>query len=122
MGGKERWQDWTSFALALWLALSPWLLEYSQHEAATANAVFVGIALALGSHFEASFDASSAEWLNMLAGFWLAVAPFLLGFASHPEAAASSVGVGVLVAVLAASAMSLDKEIGKLWHKRAPGQ
>src|SRR5262249_20224641 len=59
-----RWQQWTSFGLGLWLAMSPWICGYADDQQfATGNAAFMGIALALASHFEASFDPCSAEWL-----------------------------------------------------------
>jgi hypothetical protein len=122
MAATARWQDWTSFALGLWLAMSPWLLEYSQHEAATANAAIMGLALALGSHFEVSFDERSAEWFNMAAGLWLVLAPFLLGYSAETVATANSIAVGTLVAALASSALSLDKEIERWWQDRAAGQ
>jgi SPW repeat-containing protein len=118
-----RWQEWASFVLGLWLAVSPWICGYADdQQAATANAVFVGIALALGSHFEASLDECSAEWLNLLAGMWLVAAPFVLGFSSLGVPTANCVAVGTLVMTLAASALSLDKEIEKWWHKRVAGQ
>jgi SPW repeat len=110
-----KWQDWTSFALGLWLAVSPWVLGYSHQEAATANAAFMGLALALGSHFEVSFDEMSAEWFNMAAGLWLVLAPFLLGFSAQIEATVNSIAVGAGVAALASSALSLEKEVGKWW-------
>ena len=110
--GVARWQDWASFALGLWLAMSPWMLGYSGEEGATANAAFVGLALALGSHFEVSFDERSIEWFNLAAGLWLVTAPFVLAFDGLPMA--NCVATGALVAALAASALSLDKEIGKL--------
>ena len=116
MTATAKWQDWASFGLGLWLAMSPWLLGYSQQEAATANAAFVGLALALGSHFEATC-ALSAEWLHALVGAWLVMAPFLLGYGPAPEATANSVAVGTLIMMLAASASSLDKEIVRLWHR-----
>jgi hypothetical protein len=108
-----RWQDWTSFALGLWLAVSPWVLGYAGEEAATGNAAIAGLALALGCHFEASFDEDSAEWLNLAAGLWLVGAPFVLGFTERIDATANSVTVGAVVAALAVSALSLDKEIGR---------
>jgi hypothetical protein len=112
-----RWQDWASFSLGLWLALSPWIVGYTEHESATANAVFLGLALALGCQFEAAFDASAPEWINLAAGLWLVIAPFVTGFSSVPVATANSIAVGSLVAVLAASALSLDKEIIRLLHR-----
>ncbi len=122
MGASARWQEWTSFALGLWLAVSPWIVGYSEHEAATANAAFIGLALALAAHFEATFDQISAEWLNLGIGLWLVAAPFVVGFAAASVAAANSIAVGTLAAVLAGSALSLDKEISRLWHKLLAGQ
>jgi hypothetical protein len=118
VAATAKWQDWASFALGLWLAVSPWIVGYSEHEAATANAIVLGLALALGSHFEcvACADEVRAEWLNLAAGIWLVCAPFTLEFGST-VAAANSVVVGAFVALLAASALSLDKRIGKLLHK-----
>ena len=109
-----RWQDWASFTLGLWLAMSPWLLDYSGDEAATANAAGVGLVLALGSHFEVAFDELSVEWLNLAVGVWLVAAPFVLGFTGRMDAAANSLTVGAVVAALACSVLSLDKEIGRI--------
>jgi SPW repeat len=113
------WQEWASFALGLWLALSPWICGYAeQQHAATGNAAFMGIALALGSHFQASVDAHSSMWLALAAGGWLAAAPFVLGFGAAVVPSINCIAVGTLVMALAASALSLDKEIEKWWHSR----
>jgi SPW repeat len=112
-----RWQDWASFSLGLWLALSPWIVGYTEHESATGNAVFLGVALALGCHFEAAVDELALEWLNLAAGLWLVIAPFVVGFSNLPVASANSIAVGTLVALLAGSALSLDKEIVRWWSK-----
>jgi hypothetical protein len=117
MAGTQKWQDWASFALGLWFAVSPWMSGYAEHDAATGNAVIVGLALALGSHFECvACDEAPAEWINLAVGLWLVCAPFTLGFSSR-VGTANSIVVGISVAALAASALSLDKQIGKLWHK-----
>lgn len=116
-----RWQEWASFALGLWLAVSPWLADYADHEGATANAAVVGLLLALSSHFQVSFDHSAAEWLNLAVGLWLLAAPFTVGFTAAGVPTANCLAVGTFVTALAASALSLDKEIGKWWHKRFAG-
>jgi len=114
-----KWQDWASFVLGLWLALSPWLAGYVEHEAATANAIFVGLALALCSHFECvACNEVPAEWMNLAVGVWLICAPFVLEFTSSPIGSANSVLVGGLVSALAVSALALDKHLGRLLHKR----
>lgn len=113
-----KWQDWASFTLGLWLAVSPWIAGYHEHEAATWNAVIVGLSLALGSHFECvACDEVPAEWLNLAVGVWLVCAPFVLEFTPSRIASANSLVVGAFVAALAVSALSLDKQIGKLWHR-----
>ena len=119
MISSTRWQQWAAFGLGLWLALSPWCADYSEHEAATANAVFVGLALALGSHFDASYDAVRAQWASLGAGLWLLSAPFVLSFDALFVPAATALSVGAFVVLLAASALSLDKEIGRWWDRVA---
>ena len=116
---ENKWQDWASFALGLWLAVSPWAAGYHDQEVATMNAIFVGLGLAIASHFECvACDDMPIEWLNLAAGVWLVSAPFTLELGSR-VAMVNSIAVGAFVALLAASALSLDKQIGKFWH-RAP--
>jgi hypothetical protein len=116
------WQEWASFILGLWLAMSPWLCGYAdEHPAATGNAAFIGIALALASHFQVSLGGHTVDWLNFAAGIWLVAAPFAFDFGASALPAANSIAVGTLVLVLAANALSLDKEIEKWWHKQFIG-
>lgn len=115
-GMARKWQAWTCFTLSLWLAVSPWLAGYAEHESATANAVIVGLVLALASHFECvACDEAPAEWLNLAAGAWLMGAPFILEFGS-PTASVNSMAVGAFIAYLAASALSLDKKLRHRAH------
>ena len=112
----SKWQDWASFALGLWLAVSPWLSGYAEYDTSTAHAIVAGLVLALGSHFECvACDDMPAEWFNLALGVWLLCAPFVLEFASN-VATANSIVVGAFVAALAGSALSLDKQIVRLWH------
>ena len=114
-----RWQEWASFTLGLWLAMSPWVCGYADAQpVATGNAAFMGVALALSSHFQATFDARSAEWVHLGAGIWLVAAPFVLGFGTEALPATNCIAVGTMVTMLAASALSLDKELEKWWHKQ----
>jgi hypothetical protein len=98
--------------------MSPWICGYADQHGATGNAAFLGVALALSSHFQVSLDARSAEWLNLAAGLWLVAAPFVLGFAAATLAGVNCIAVGTLIVVLAVSALSIDKEIEKWWQKR----
>lgn len=113
----RRWQDWASFTLALWLAVSPWLADYAGHDAATANAACVGLTLAMTCHFGFSCDHVSSEWLSLAGGLWLLAAPFALGFASQHVASVNSVAVGLFITLLSAWALELDREIGRFLHR-----
>lgn len=117
----RRWQDWASFALALWLAVSPWLADYAAQDAATANAAVVGLTLALLVHFGFSCDHLSCEWLSLGGGLWLMSAPFALGFESNHVAAVNAVVVGGFIALLSAWALELNREVGRLWQRLIAG-
>jgi len=117
----QRWQDWASCALGLWLAVSPWLADYAAHDVATANAAICGILLALTAHFGFSFDHLSTEWLNLGGGLWVAASPFVLGFEGHHLAAVNAIAVGTFIALLSAWALELDRELGRLWHRFVAG-
>jgi len=117
----RRWQDWVVFTLGLWLAVSPWLAGYAAHDAATANGALAGLALALASHFGFTIDHLSTEWVTMGLGLWLLSAPFMLGFEANHVAAVNAVAVGALIAALSASALELDREIGRLLHRLTTG-
>jgi len=113
----RRWQDWASFALGLWLAVSPWIADYAMHDAATANAAMCGLALALVAHFGFSCDHLSTEWLTLAGGLWLIASPFALGFAGHHVATVNTMAVGLFVTLLSAWALELDRELGRLWNR-----
>jgi hypothetical protein len=118
---QRRWQDWANFALGLWLAVSPWLADYSGYPVATTNAVVAGLFLAVAAHIGFSCDHESCEWLNMGIGLWLLGAPFVLGFETHYVATANCIAVGAFTVVLSAWALQLDREVGKLWHRMIAG-
>lgn len=117
----RHWQDWASYGLALWLAVSPWLADYVAHDAATANAAVCGLALAVIAHFGGTCEHMSCEWLGLAGGLWLVVAPFVLGFSEHPVAAMNSIAVGACIAFLSAWALEFDRGLGRLWHKVIAG-
>jgi hypothetical protein len=118
---SEKWQDWTSFVLGLWLAVSPWIAGYDDSQAATANAAFAGVALALGAHLEVGLNEAAVEWLTIAIGLWLLAAPFALGFDTTPVATVNCVAVGSFVAALSASALEVDKGVERWLQRRSPG-
>lgn len=116
-----RWQDWVNLVLGAYLAASPWGLGFSHHDFATWNAVVLGLAIIVISLIDIDAPASWEEWVNLVLGLWLVVSPLALGFQNEVTPAWSTIIVGILVAMFAAWAMSLDKEIQKWWHEHVTG-
>lgn len=101
-GRYGRWQDWANLALGLWLCVSPWVLWRGDVPPAslTANAVIVGVLLAMLALAALYRLEAPAEWAVMIAGIWIILAPWLYGFSHWTIAAWDYWIVGALVALL----------------------
>jgi hypothetical protein len=58
----KAWEEWTSVALGVWLAISPWLLGFSITVAATTNALIIGIAVAALALWALGTDKEIGGW------------------------------------------------------------
>jgi len=96
----KQWEDWSSWALGIWLLLSPWALFFDPETIAVHNAVAVGALIIIAEIVELSVFRDWEEWINILLGVWLAVSPWVLGIASA-AARWNFVVVGALVVALA---------------------
>jgi SPW repeat-containing protein len=117
-----QWEDWVGIGLGIWLIASPWTLGYSDQSAATINALVMGSILVLEEMLEVVVHEMAEEWIDLVAGVWLMVSPFVLGFASQTVASVNTVAVGLLTLLFAAWALSpLDKKLGHWWHEHVTG-
>jgi hypothetical protein len=96
----RQWEDWTSWALGLWLLLSPWTLLFDNEPRAMENALVVGALVIIVEIVELSIFRDWEEWINVLLGAWLAISPWVLGIASS-AARWNFLIVGTLVLALA---------------------
>jgi hypothetical protein len=95
------WQDWLDMVLGLWLAVSPWILDFAESEPAAArNALIVGIAIAVLSALTFLAYHIVEEWVDVLLGLWLIVSPWVLSASSDPTVVADFVIVGAVVLAL----------------------
>ena len=101
----RKWQresvlDLYNLLLAALLFVSPWLFRLTNSPGKmdlwATGAVIAVISLAAMTAYR-----NWEEWANLLLGLWLIISPWLLGFA-HTRAMHFSIGVGVVVAFLAA--------------------
>jgi len=97
---RESVLDLYNLLLAILLFISPWLFKLTNGTAVTdlraSGAVIAILSLAAMVVFS-----SWEEWAKVLLGIWLIVSPWVLGFA-HTRAMHYSIGIGAVVAFLAA--------------------
>ena len=80
-----RWTGWTTFALGLWLIASPLVWGYAGLSAAVLNdGLFGAIIAGLSAWGLVTTGRASVAftWLVVVAGLWVGLAPFALGYES----------------------------------------
>ena len=92
-------------ALALWIAISPWLWGFADSHSAVAN--HVSLAFGFGPLALLIVNLRPAAFVTLLGGAWLVVSPWLLGYATDHAAWVNELVTGVLLIVLCAGAAGL---------------
>jgi hypothetical protein len=102
--------SWLVALVGLWELIAAFSIGFSASPAALWNAIIIGIALiVLGAWAAISNEDATdktLDWLNVVLGVWLIIAPFILGYRSVAAVMANDVIVGVVVAALAGWAVS----------------
>ncbi|MGH7489559.1 MAG: SPW repeat protein [bacterium] len=105
-----RWQDGANLVLAIWLFISPWVLRFAftsdpqSTGAATTQAIdawVLAVIIAAMSLAALVRMQPWEEWINLLAGAWLVISPWVLGFSADRTATGNMVVVGAIVFILA---------------------
>ncbi len=110
--------DVANLSLAVVLFFSPWLFGLSSG-APIQTASVVGVIIAVLSIAALAAFAVWEEWLNLIAGLTLIVAPWLLSF-QDSQAVTIFVAIGIAVAALAAfEALLARDEPAELEQKRS---
>jgi hypothetical protein len=95
------WEDWVDMVLGAWLAISPWILGFSDSApGATRNALIVGIAVAVLSASTFLVYHVIEEYIDVVLGIWLIISPWVLSASGDAGVVADFVIVGALVAGL----------------------
>jgi hypothetical protein len=93
--------------LGVALFASPWFLGMSADASTTWNTWIAGGVIAVVAVMAAVQTYDWEEWVNLFAGLWAAVSPWVFGFVENTPAMWTHVAIGLAVAVLAA---------GELWR------
>lgn len=95
----------------LWLIIAPFVLNYASLGASSINDIILGIAVAVLALILMGARQNWASWLALLAGIWMVIAPFALGYSSIGTVVANDVILGIIVAIFGiASAVSTNVE------------
>lgn len=100
MKRREHWQDWVILTSGVWLFFAPFFMAYGSASGAAAWNSYVAGALVAISAVSALWtpESLSEEWVNVMLGLWLVIAPFAFGFyASEAIAAWNHFVVGIVV-------------------------
>ncbi len=97
---RQRWQDWVSLILGIWLFISPWVVGFSAVSNAAANAWILGIVVAVVAIIALSTPQLWEEWVNLILGIWLIISPWVVGFSNMAAPTWDSVIVGLIVALV----------------------
>jgi hypothetical protein len=116
-GRANRWQDWANVILAIWLFISPWVLQFGgAAETASAgapnapgvavshaawNAWVLGVIVFLVALSAIGNLEVWQEYWSLILGAWIFAAPWALGFVGLPRASWDHWIDGALIFLLA---------------------
>ena len=110
-GSANNWQDWVNLILAVWLFISPWVLNFAGQQTPSWDAWIVGVVVAVLSIAALTQVQVWEEWINLLLGAWLFISPWVLGFSSDATISWNAWIVGILIFLVAASEISGVRQI-----------
>lgn len=102
----KTWPDWVNLVLAIFVAITPlWA------SAGSGWLITMGILIAIGALWAlATASSQASEWVTLILGIVLFVAPWLGGFSAAGVSAWTAWIVGVLVVIFAAVGMNQAKQ------------
>ncbi len=95
------------------LFFSPWLFGFASDDVASRTAWISAIVIGVITIAAIVQFAEWEEWVAMVLGLWLIVAPWIVGFSALSHAAATFVVLGVVIAVASIS------ELWQVYHPTA---
>ena len=118
---SKRWQDQAILLLGVWLFISPWVLGYPSDSSIAVNAYIAGAVIAILAAFDLYKTYVWAVVINLLAGLWVAVSPWVPALADRSAMMRNSVIVGIAVVVLALWELRSDPDLHRQWAGGSPG-
>jgi hypothetical protein len=109
-----QWQDTVNLFLGIWLAVSPWILPYLDHQLAAWNTRLTGLAIAVTAGAALINYEPWKEWVNVILAAWLIVSPWILGYSEVGAAFYNQFAIGIVAGVLALWSAGATPESGRV--------
>lgn len=94
--------EWVNLVLGLWLIISPWALGFSASVGALWSTLLLGLGVAVVAIWGlAKLGQQVPDWVNLVLGIALFLAPWVIGFSMMAGAAWNSWLLGIAVFVIA---------------------
>jgi hypothetical protein len=103
--GTQKALSWLVALVGLWEVIAVAVLGYSAAGTAMWDAILVGAVLLILGIWAALSNQTGTDrtldWINVVLGVWLIIAPFLLGYSALTAALWNDIIVGIVIVVLA---------------------
>ncbi|MEW6644382.1 MAG: SPW repeat protein [Pseudomonadota bacterium] len=110
-GSHRAWEDWLGMLAGLLIALSPWFASQTNLRLAVANAFIVGVLVFFLAQLEYVVLQRWEEVAEAVLGIWLAMSPYLFGYAGEGMLRYWHSSLGGIVILLAALKLWQDWEL-----------
>jgi hypothetical protein len=107
---KEQIPDLLNLTLGGLLMVSPWALGFIPETAIALNAVLSGMLVSVLALAALAMFQRWQVWASLAAGLWIAVSPWVIGFADHADGVRVHLIIGATVAVAAAVRHWLERQ------------
>lgn len=93
--------SWLNVIAGIWLIIAPFIFGFSNPTART-NEIWLGFIVGILALIRAFTPLRSIwlSWVNLIAGIWLIISPFVLGYA-NTSSSANDIILGIIVGVIA---------------------
>jgi hypothetical protein len=107
----EGLQDIVTLVIAVWLVVSPFVLNFTDLKSASFTTITIGLISLLVTQLGIAKQQPWEEWFHLALAALLILSPFFLGYFTVANATLNAVVSGLLLAGLAISAMVLEPRI-----------
>ncbi len=121
MEKNANWENWLNLVMGAWVFIIPWSVPHSMTSLSGSGAMWnfwiVGAVVVVSAALALQEIKPWEEWINLIAGIWLLLSPWLYGYASQSNLLWNSVFFGLAIAILSGLALLIAQKA----NLRTPG-